>query len=203
MNSDYLMFEAQVHKAAQVLALSAINFAEEKPDDSHTTLGWNEGDNLLKAQAVELNGQKHWFAIQVDSWKLNHFLDEKRIAELDFTGMSPEQLYDGWQKMLAKLDVKAEKSLHYDLPNSKSYQFPVFEAFDAKLVHQWKENRSTANRVFRDLVGWSDLKSPIRIWPHHFDTGGYFVVEEDSDGVRSSIGVGLAVADSMIPEPYY
>lgn len=58
MRPEYMRFEAQVHKAAQILSLTAINFGDAEEDDIHTTLGYNDGEGLLKGLPVDINGRK-------------------------------------------------------------------------------------------------------------------------------------------------
>ncbi len=203
MRPEYMRFEAQVHKAAQILSLTAINFGDAEEDDIHTTLGYNDGEGLLKGLPVDINGRKLWLALNVDEWKLSHWEGNEELSCIDFNGKSWEELHAAWRDWLSSLGAEASKELNYNLPESDAYKFSVFEEFDQKVISEWKENRATANRVFRDLVEWCGIDSPIRIWPHHFDTGGYFVIDADDKGVRASIGVGLAVADSVVSEPYY
>ena len=46
--------------------------------------------------------------------------------------------------------------------------------------------------------------APLKIWPHHFDTGAVFIISEDENGDASqTIGIGFAIPDSMVDEPYY
>jgi hypothetical protein len=44
----------------------------------------------------------------------------------------------------------------------------------------------------------------IRCWPHHFDLGLFFLLDEDEDPETArSIGIGLSPGDGTIPEPYF
>ncbi|NOR74332.1 MAG: hypothetical protein GQ525_04155 [Draconibacterium sp.] len=55
-----------------------------------------------------------------------------------------------------------------------------------------------------ELVEYFSNTIPVRIWPHHFDTGSFFTVEKNSNRKASqTIGLGWAIPDSMVNEPYF
>jgi hypothetical protein len=46
--------------------------------------------------------------------------------------------------------------------------------------------------------------APLRIWPHHFDTGSFIPLGYNASGaVSKSVGIGWTIPDSMVDEPYY
>jgi len=60
-----------------------------------------------------------------------------------------------------------------------------------------------ANQAMSALNQLSGITSEINIWPHHFDTGVYYSITEANGESIQAIGGGLAIADSMIDEPYF
>jgi hypothetical protein len=46
-------------------------------------------------------------------------------------------------------------------------------------------------------------KSPMRIWPHHFDDGLLINLKRDDEGVTSLVSMGLAMPDKYYNQPYF
>jgi len=62
------------------------------------------------------------------------------------------------------------------------------------------EIRILAERVLQSFLEVHQLHSEIRLWPHHFDTGGIVIL---NDGSGKSVGFGLAVPDTVCNEHYF
>ena len=54
-------------------------------------------------------------------------------------------------------------------------------------------------RTLATKVETHQLDSPIRVWPHHFDTGAYAPLGDT--GI--SIGIGMAIPDTLSDEHYF
>ncbi|MEJ2539139.1 MAG: hypothetical protein P8188_04000 [Gemmatimonadota bacterium] len=48
----------------------------------------------------------------------------------------------------------------------------------------------------------SEVASPVRTWPHHFDTATLLDFGDGDDGEPRTVGVGLSPGDEGRPEPY-
>ncbi|RLD41319.1 MAG: hypothetical protein DRI89_10010, partial [Bacteroidetes bacterium] len=61
-----------------------------------------------------------------------------------------------------------------------------------------------AKIVLNEIAEAFQQDEAIRIWPHHFDTGAFYVISKNEKGeMAQTIGIGFAIPDSMINEPYY
>jgi len=79
--------------------------------------------------------------------------------------------------------------------NSKKNTRALME--NGKLRHNADLALHKAISQFRDA-------QDVRIWPHHFDSGGLIPLEYDeNEKLIRSIGVGFAIPDSMVNEPYF
>ncbi|MCK4749973.1 MAG: hypothetical protein KAT15_23115, partial [Bacteroidales bacterium] len=79
-----------------------------------------------------------------------------------------------------------------------------FNATDHASIQELISQRHNANLVLHKIVEEYREAEPIRIWPHHFDTGSLIPVEHNDSGQLSmSFGIGWAIPDTMISEPYF
>ncbi|MAY84571.1 MAG: hypothetical protein CMP59_10605 [Flavobacteriales bacterium] len=94
-------------------------------------------------------------------------------------------------------DENWNKAMHYEIPNYGLTKGPI-ERLSEDQVEAWKKYRGLANYACMDLLGSCQADSEIRIWPHHFDTGVYFQINDDL-----GIGFGLAMKDDMANDAYF
>ena len=124
---------------------------------------------------------------------------------ISLNGLTYMQTVEPWKKWFldAGFDGKLNLKLHYELPDSDLYKFDAFSKPDDAILKHWTEFRTIANQVMAALNEEVGIVSDINIWPHHFDTGTYYMLHETNGEGDRSIGAGLGVADSMVPEPYF
>ncbi|MBU2904045.1 hypothetical protein KO529_04545 [Arenibacter algicola] len=191
--------ENMMHLAAQYLATAGISFLEKKKDDSHTNLGFDANTGYLETWPLNDNGFKialdyvqfslHW--ISNDTTRMTIYLDGKSHREIV-----------KWIKEVTKT-LGASKTysykLHYELPYGKMtddfvFSKPLQDDLDKMLGY-----RKIAQRALESVVNKMMLSTTIRVWPHHFDTGGYEII-----GTSNPIGVGfgMAIPDSIIDDFY-
>jgi len=64
--------------------------------------------------------------------------------------------------------------------------------------------RHNGRLIINELATRFTDVEPVRIWPHHFDTGTFATIARNEKGAASkTIGLGFAIPDSMVPEPYF
>ncbi|MGW9685497.1 hypothetical protein [Flagellimonas sp. 2504JD1-5] len=189
---------AQVHLASQYLATAGKSFLEPKSDDSHTNVGFFADDHTLRTWNLDEAGS--YLAFQYQNFSLKWvYMGKDEVFALK--GCSHREVVD-WISTMAsqsKLGKPYTYNLHYDLPYSISDNFtfglPSSEELE-ELIHL----RTVSQKALKSFLEIENLASDIRIWPHHFDTGAFVVL---NDGSGKSIGMGLAIPDSMISEHYF
>jgi len=187
----------QIHIAAQYLAAAGISFLEKRDDDSHTNLGFNieKGTletHLLSAQGDLLSFNYKNFSLEWES------LDGIRSFPLDGK-THPEVLQWIEKRANEYLGKTYQYNLHYDLPYSISdtYRFLLSNAEELNYLCNL---RTRVVHVLERVIEDRQLKSPIRVWPHHFDSGGFSALHEGSD---IAIGFGMAIPDAISNDHYY
>ncbi len=183
-----------LHLIAQYLAAANMSFTDAKPDDSHTNLGWQNGSLITHS----LNNNGLLLAFNYSSYSLT-WLNANRQITFPLEGKAHQQVLV-WLKRSA-LQVGLEDpynyDFHYDLPYSIDSVSPFNKPAVDKLA-TFADRRSTANKVMLQFLENIELDAPIRIWPHHFDSGGYL---ELPWGL--GMGFGLAIADNVVDNFYF
>lgn len=94
--------------------------------------------------------------------------------------------------------------MHYDLPEHPLNKGAVFIMKNEDRFIEASNYRHNAELVINEISGKFDQAAPVRVWPHHFDTGSLIPVSyNDSGEIIKSIGMGWAMPDNMVNEPYY
>ncbi|SHJ07135.1 hypothetical protein [Pseudozobellia thermophila] len=188
-----------IHLAAQYLATAGISFLDKKDDDSHTNLGFDAQKGFLETWPLNEEGNKivldylqfslHW--VSNDAVRTTLLLDGKTHGEIvnwltELTkGLSPDRVY--------KYD------LHYDLPYDRITDDFVFSKPSQEQLGKMLGYRRIALHAMQNVVYAMNLSTPIRVWPHHFDIGGY---ETINSGKNIGVGFGMAIPDTMIDDFY-
>ncbi len=204
-NRDLHIVLLQQHHAAQFIALVGRHLIPKEPDDSNTNMQYLPDKELLIGNelpggmciALSLPDLK---LIIVD--KLNH-----RRSELSLAGKSKKQVFDQLKQNLSDLDLDVSKftnELHYALPDHELDKNAAFSTADQKYIQENILYRHNAEIVLVEIAAKYKKAEPVRIWPHHFDTGSFVPLAYNADGgISKSIGLGWAIPDSMENEPYY
>lgn len=204
INKDYAKSEIELHKAAQILALTSINLLPKLPDDAQNT--FQIKDNKLCARDFIHSNKK--FHIYLDLITYDVVL-KSVDGEISFShpmaGSTWDDILSVWSSWLKEIGHQSTltRSLHYKLPTTNDYNKESFEGLSREFLNKWLANRMFANKVLGKLNQISQHNSEINIWPHHFDTGVYYSLDSDAQGERFSIAAGLATADSLVNEPYF
>lgn len=183
------------HLAAQYLATTAISFLDKKDDDSHTNLGWEDKSlhtHYLSDQHCTLSLNYKNFSLLLannQGYKEEFFLDGKTHFQI-ITWIRGTSLQ-------AKLNKVYEYKLHYELPYEEVTSDFVFQKPSDEVIAQSIKRRNLAQEALETALESLNIQSPIRIWPHHFDTGSFFMATDEI-----GIGLGMAVPDTMIDDFY-
>ncbi len=188
--------EEQLHLAAQYLAAAAIGFVKVEDDDRHTNLGYDPTTATLHTRALSENGVSLIFRFtefslewETASQKEKFPLDGKTHAEV------VQWLEQRSKETLGKSYVY---HLHYDLPYAIDSNY-TFKLTNANGLKRLRDLRTLAQNALQKVRAAFDLATEIRIWPHHFDTGGYAALPN----TEIYIGFGMAIPDTVFNDHYF
>lgn len=193
------------HHAVQFLALTAKYLLEEKKDDSHTNMEFSH--ELEGFIGNELSNQTRLFLNSIDL-KLQLIDSESKIlSEIEMPGKTRIGVFTELQQLLIENDLdgnKLKNELHYSIPEHQLDQGGEFEIKDRYAFQLNNSYRHNAGIILNQIVRKFNLETKIRVWPHHFDTGAFVPTSFQPGGELSQyIGLGFAVPDSMVNEPYF
>ena len=195
----------QQHHAAQFIALTGRHLIPQQPDDSNTNMQYIPAQGLLAGNELS-NGLR--LALQLTNLKLC-FVDRAGNCknEITLSGKSKQAVFDELKDTLASLGIDVsnfKNELHYEIPTHKLDKGAAFSVNDKKYFHENTFYRYNAEIIINEIAEGFDDVEPVRVWPHHFDTGTFIAVAHNEKGELSkSIGLGWTIPDGMVDEPYY
>ena len=189
----------QLHIAAQYLAAANISFLEPKTDDSHTNLGWDKTNSRLTSH--QFGPKNNQLGLKFDSGKLEWLENGALKDDIDLEKYTHYDLINWIKSHVEKSNLRTpfEYSFHYELPYQKIKDNDTFKLNSAD-IDTVITRLDTGQTTFENVLANHTLKSPIRIWPHHFDLGIY--VQLDGNG-KLFMGGGLAIPDTLVDDMYF
>lgn len=187
-----------MHFAAQYLAMAGASFVAKKDDDSHTNLGFSVEGKKMSSRPLHANGTI--LLLDYEQFSLE-WREPNGSSILSLDNTTHKEVLEWIQQRTEKSEIENSYSYnpHYQLPYTITDDF-VFKLIDKNRLHALIELRILAQSVLHSFLEEHQLNSEIRVWPHHFDTGAFVFLE---DGTDRSIGLGLAVPDTMINDHYF
>jgi len=194
---EFKSMKDQMHIASQYLAAANISFLEKKADDSHTNVGFDT--DTMRMETYDLSSTGDRLSLNYRRFSLE-WTSQNGTISLSLDGKTHREvlhwLQERSQVQLAK-DYVYE--FHYELPYTIDSDFQ-FKLTDASKLEHLCNLRILAEYTLEHIVEANNLDSPVRIWPHHFDTGAYALLDTTS-GI--SIGLGMAIPDTLSDEHYF
>jgi hypothetical protein len=190
----------QLHYAAQFATALGISYLAQRPDDSHTNLGWDPGLEALRSRDVNTLSHAVCVAVRPRDLSLIVLIDGSIGQPIPLHGSTIPQAEAGLRSALATAGLDGRKltlGRHYDLPPHPVAGGEPFDASRsndfAELAH-WFGNAATVLEALRSRSAGSE----VRCWPHHFDIATLATVAPGR-----TCGAGMLPGDAMFPEPYY
>lgn len=190
-----------MHYASQYLAAVANTFLPIEDDDSQAQLQWLSDNQVLATKKFQHGSLQ--VIINPYNYAIEIVKNGKMLSSLGLANTGHQEimgwLIDYFSMMGTKEEVKW--SFQYSLPfheKAATYAFPVLSY--AQLA-AFCDERSLAQKVLSTVCQHYEVKSPIGIWPHHFDTGA--IISLQRLNTQYQAGIGLAIPDDMCYEPYY
>lgn len=184
-----------MHLAAQYLAAAGISFVAKKDDDSHTNLGFSIAKSYMETHPFSENGDV--LSLDYKNFSLN-WNSESGSTSFSLVGATHVNALS-WLKETSNTFLKKsyQYEFHYELPYEITDGFK-FELVDKNILAELLQLRILAQSTLEEVLKVGNLDSPIRTWPHHFDSGAYSSLNENI-----AIGFGLAIPDSVCSGHYF
>ncbi|MDK2979515.1 MAG: hypothetical protein PWP52_2229 [Bacteroidales bacterium] len=200
-NLNALMLQYQ---AAQYIAMTGRHLIPQKPDDSNTNMQYIFDRNMLLGNLID---DKYSLGMHLIDSNL-HLVDKQlnSLTTIEIVGKTKEQVFSELKEALNQqgIDVsKFSQQLHYDIPENGLDHNGLFLK---PKIDYLKENtlyRHNAQIILEDLASQLKNAEHVGVWPHHFDMGTYVPLAYEKGNVSKSYGLGWAIPDRMVNEPYF
>lgn len=192
---------SELHMASQYVAMAGKSFVEARADDSHTNLKWKDA-RLLSHELSPGSGLR--LALNHTDFSLELMRDEVVIESHKLAGHNHSHVVAWIRGELSKAGLGRGYAykLHYDLPYRKDLGDHVYSEPDKTEMADIAHLREVCHDALRIVTSEYATDLDVRVWPHHFDSGGLFA-EYENDQLIKSIGVGLAIPDDMCNDYYF
>lgn len=195
------------HHAVQLIAIAGRYLARPREDDSHTAMEYSRTHNMLVGTKLE-GDRTVRIALNILNLDL-HILDIRlhSLVKYDLKGRKKEDGFGFLKKELMTfgLDTTLMKmETHFNIPDHPAGRGIPFAIPYPESANLHAELRAIAKTMLQSLVRVFKNTSEILVWPHHFDTGMIIYVNPDKGGhMQGTIGIGFAIRDKMLDEPYF
>jgi hypothetical protein len=191
----------QLHWAAQVLSAAADRWLPAQPDDSHSNMEWCPEPGALVGNATA-SGVR--LALVLRGFELRAVQGDRVIAALALTGNTLAEAMRWADAQIARAEgglPRGVRARDYDMPDHPVRTGTPFSPDPAALAElaTWFAH---ADAVLREVAAREPAALPVRIWPHHFDTGSISFLDEPGPSSRQ-IGFGLSPGDHHHEQPYF
>ncbi len=204
-NEDIEKAILQMHHAAQFVAMFGEAFLPKASDDSQSNMQW-----LPKLQAlVSHHVDRYHTGMTYDDWNLLLIgANDLQLGSIDPVGKNKDDIMDWFEFQLHKTPfAPAEYKYfsHFSLPDHNLDAGMSFEPIPEEIRHELARYRQNAHWILNQVTMPFTRATAVRTWPHHFDTGSVIALEfaEDDGSPTATIGVGWAIADETIEQPYF
>lgn len=200
-NLNALMLQYQ---AAQFISMAGRHLIPQKPDDSNTNMQYIFDKNMLLGNLID---DKYSLGMQLIDLNL-HLVDKQlnSLTTIEIIGKTKEQVFSKLKQAFKQqaIDVtKFSQELHYKIPENGLDRNGLFLKPKIDYLQENTLYRHNAQIILEDLASQFKNAELVRIWPHHFDTGTYVPLAYNNGNVLKSYGLGWAIPDSMVNEPYF
>ena len=194
----------QQHLAAQFVALVGRYLVPQTPDSGNINMQYQANNEMLLGNKLE-NGIQ--VGLQLSKLELHVFKpNKKKVDIIQLHGKSFEYIFAELRMVLSDAEIEISR-LKNEQPYDLSSNFLIDNNFSnsnqSELVAA-TVLRHNAEVIINELAKEFKNALPVRVWPHHFDTGTFFATARNDTGeVSQTIGLGWAIPDEMINEPYF
>ncbi len=195
----------QQHHASQFIALVGRYLIPQQPDDSNTNM-----DYLVNEESLIGNSLSKGLRLGLQQTNLTlHFHREEQgyLGEIPLVGKTKKEVFSELEHKLSELGVDTsnlKNELHYEMPDHLLEKGAAFIIKDNIFFQESTFYRHNAETILSVLTTEFQDAEPVKVWPHHFDTGTFIPFAHNEKGeLAQSIGIGWTIPDSMVNEPYY
>ncbi len=193
-----------LHQAAQFAAMISNSYLPRLSDDSQNSFHWNAETCCLEGRWIKNPSVR----ILIDVRNFEIIIDNYLSLEIiSLDGWTKEQVIGNLQDELNKIHLNPALLKPVDqftIPAHPVDKGLPFSKPSMEFLTEWSNYLNVTQQVLGEIQSRFKWASAISVWPHHFDMGIYVPIAKDEAGNdTNSIGLGLAIPDTYVSEPYF
>jgi hypothetical protein len=187
----------------QIPAAFAGSFVAPEEDDSHRSLVWSPEIGGFRSRGAEL-AESVYMVVR----PLPLEVQIRAVGDVHRYVLPGHTLEEAWSWAAAELalilglpEVELRRP-EFEIPDHRVAHHALFDASPMALeeLSRWFDDAwLLLNRVRAECP---EFASPVRSWPHHFDTATLLEFGRGPDGEPRTVGIGLSPGDEDRNEPY-
>ena len=204
---DLVDAREQLHHSVQLIAALGKSLIAERPDDSHTSLHWNEDERAFEGEAV---GKMPSLRIGLHPAELTLYIKQSNIDEPTTYSLLGNTLDSAFSWLKSDLEGRSidvsglSRRMHYEIPPHAIGTGQIISSDNTDHFEEIGRYFNNANSVLNSIKSILLETGEIRCWPHHFDIALLITIDKDKPVEEArSIGIGFSPGDSGYEEPYY
>lgn len=209
--NDLIDARLQMHWASQIVASVGITFLTPRPDDSHPNMEWLASRSVLAGNPTEEGDPP--LRAGLDPFTFALLMLDEEGATLDRYPLHTRTLNEAYAWLTSIFPARRGPSGSdgveltrptYELPPHPVADGASFDAVDLAAFRELGRWYANADYMLRRFADAESHATTVRVWPHHFDIGGLFLIDGVGDShADRSIGLGMTPGDASYPEPYW
>ena len=195
----------QQQQAVQLIGMVGKYMIPQEEDDSNTSMIYDAGTESFLGNVIERGIRVSFSPGRMELIILDR--DNKALSLISLIGLDRSEAFTLLKSTLTHLQLETEnlsEELHYKIPDHPLAPGESFRLDESRVISENLRYRHNAQIVIEKVSEKFQNAEPVRTWPHHFDTGSFVTLEKNTaGGVSKSIGLGWAIPDKVVTEPYY
>jgi hypothetical protein len=201
----------QSHYAVQWLARAARAYVPSRPDDGHTSLGWDNDLSGFLTHRLRDTSTRLGLQIPTLTLVLDRGVGSSAVQTFALSGHSEGQVRQWLGEQFGVLGfvvLALDSPPPYEIPEHPIAQgapYDVAGLGDAlvELAVWYANGQVLLNGVYNQIIERLVTALPVRCWPHHFDLATQVTLPMKNAGTMGYIGAGLSPGDEYYQEPYF
>lgn len=197
------------HHAIQWPTRAARANLAAQPDDSHSSLAWDNRLGALLCQSLPARAGDLRIGVRLTDLALIAVRARGAPDELALDGKT-DAAAGAWVDTVLKAAALAPASavaLPYAVPDhpvtgGARYEVRAHATALGELTRWYGAGSAVLEELRTRLAALRPGPSPLRCWPHHFDIATAVGLEEGDPEHARSVGIGLSPGDEFYPQPY-
>lgn len=189
----------QQYFGAQFIAITGRHLIKQRDDDSNTSMLYDRENRSLIGEILP-----HNFRLTLNLPDLSLTLlknDSVIYPTVPLAGLTRQEAFTELSHLLENVGINIDNlknELHYDFPDHDLVSGSTFKYDHPAQIQENMAYRHNAEIVLKQIISSHPLAEPVKIWPHHFDTGTLIPLNRDSTGeLTQSAGLGWCSTQTL------